>query len=167
MYFETERLIIRPYDKYNDRPFVHRMALDPNVNEFVIWEPPQTDEEVDGLMSRMNYVMVEDSNSIGVGFCRLNYITNGVFNIGYYLDPFFWRRGYAIEIAKGLISNAFNIYNARKVIATCDPNNVKSEKVLVGSGMTLEGLVREDVQLDNGKWRDSLYYSILRKEFNW
>jgi RimJ/RimL family protein N-acetyltransferase len=166
MVFNTTVLEVRPYDRYLDFVTIQRIVNDPRVNKYVIWDAPETSFEVCQFMNDGKYHVVKDIDFNIIGFCRLRDLGKGVFSIGYYLDPVYWGNGYAQEIAIGLMKYAFDDLGARKVIATCDPRNTKSENVLKRCGMTYEGHVREDIQLPNGEWRDSLYYSMLATERN-
>jgi RimJ/RimL family protein N-acetyltransferase len=48
-------------------------------------------------------------------------------------------------------------------MATCDPRNVASARVLEKVGMTYEGRMRHTLLLRDG-WRDSDVYSILETD---
>jgi RimJ/RimL family protein N-acetyltransferase len=58
-----------------------------------------------------------------------------VAEIGYFLEPAYWRKGYATEAAHIIIDLAFEL-GANLVIATCDGRNAASEDVMKRCGMT-------------------------------
>jgi len=79
--------------------------------------------------------------------------------IGYFLKPSAWGRGYATEVCKRLLQFAFQEVSLNEVVASVDENNVASKKVLEKSGL-----------LDRGRTRcygkDSPIYRITRDEWN-
>ena len=58
---------------------------------------------------------------------------------GWYLTPPNWNRGYATEATALLFDWGFRTMGYRRMIATCDPENVGSKRVLTKAGMTCEG----------------------------
>lgn len=68
-------------------------------------------------------------------------------------------------MATVLVSYGFNELLLHRIIATCDPRNGASARVLEKSGMTKEGKMRENIWIKD-EWRDSLMYSILEHEWN-
>jgi RimJ/RimL family protein N-acetyltransferase len=161
----TQRLQVRDYWSC-DEGAIKGMLHTSLVNNYTVWSGEDI-SNVQRFMYKYEYFVIAtiSSDYNVLGFCRLNPVKPGVYNVGYYLCPGEWGKGYATEIALGLMKFAFEVLDARKVIATCDPRNVHSERVMKRCGMVYEGHVREDVLLPNGKYRDSLYYSMLRHEF--
>jgi len=51
-----------------------------------------------------------------------------------------------------------------RISASCDPKNVASFRVMEKCGMRREAYFVED-KFVKGKWRDTLYYSILAREW--
>src|SRR5207244_2023536 len=54
---------------------------------------------------------------------------------GWYLTPPNWNRGYATEATALLFDWGFRTMGYRRMIATCDPENVGSKRVLTKAGM--------------------------------
>lgn len=84
--------------------------------------------------------------------------------IGYFLLPQYWGRGFAVEIAQTLIEQCFEQLNLHKVVASCNADNYASEKVMKKVGMIREGKLRKE-RYKNGKWDDELRYGILIGEW--
>ncbi len=61
-------------------------------------------------------------------------------------------------------SIAFNELNAHKVIGMCHCDNLKSASVMQKSGMSKQGVFREEYKC-GGKWVDQFYFSILEREY--
>lgn len=89
---------------------------------------------------------------------------SGCGEIGYFLLPEYWGRGYASEIARGLIAFGFTGLKLHKVCARCDSNNLRSEGVMIKAGMTKEGELRK-VRYKSGVWDDEKHYGILLEEW--
>lgn len=84
--------------------------------------------------------------------------------IGYFLLPQFWGRGFASEIAEWLAGVCFEELEMHKVVASCNVNNYQSEKIMKKIGMVKEGLLRKE-RFKNGRWDDELRYSLLAEEW--
>ena len=88
----------------------------------------------------------------------------GCGEIGYFLLPQYWGKGYATELSKALIDMGFTQLNLHKICARCDSNNLNSEGVMKKVGMTKEGELRK-VRLKYGVWDDEKHYGILIDEW--
>jgi ribosomal-protein-alanine N-acetyltransferase len=71
-----------------------------------------------------------------------------------------WRRGLGVQIARSLLTIAFDSMDLHRVVATCDPRNVASIAELRKVGMTFEGRLRHTMRIRDG-WRDSSIFSVL------
>ena len=60
--------------------------------------------------------------------------------IGYILKPSAWGKGYATEAAKRLLKFAFEETSLEELVATIDPENTASRRVLEKCGLVYEGL---------------------------
>jgi len=126
-------------------------------------------KELRSKISENHFIMYNLNNQF-IGLCNFTLIkykdTNMYYtSIGYYIKPEFTGLGYATEVAKELINISFKEYNVYKVIATCDPRNKGSEKVMSKIGLTFDGWIKADKLLPDGTWRDSLLYSMTRKDW--
>lgn len=69
-------------------------------------------------------------------------IPEGDIEIGYIFKKSAWGKGYATEACKRLLRFAFEESPLEEIVATIDPENGASRKVLEKSGLICEGLVR-------------------------
>lgn len=83
--------------------------------------------------------------------------------IGYFLLPTYWGKGYATEIGQLLIEIGFSHVGLHRICASCNIENKNSERIMKKIGMKKEGQIRQ-VRLKNGTWHDELRYSILKEE---
>ncbi len=90
--------------------------------------------------------------------------SGGCGEIGYFLLPEYWGKGFATELANAMIEFGFNRLGLHKISARCNTNNLKSEGIMKKVGMTLEGELRK-VRYKNGSWDDEKNYGILLEEW--
>ena len=74
-------------------------------------------------------------------------------------------RGYASEAASALLEHAFVEQDCHRVIATCQPENIASWRVMEKIGMRREGLLIQCIYRGGGVWWDEYVYAILQSEF--
>lgn len=87
----------------------------------------------------------------------------GVSEIGYFLSPAYWHRGYATEAVAALIDLLF-AEGQRRVVADTDPDNAASIAVTKRLGFKLEATLRAEWETHLGI-RDSLIWGLLRDEW--
>lgn len=86
--------------------------------------------------------------------------------LGYILDPAHSGRGYATELARNLLSLAFDDLGLRRVTAGCYADNTASRRVLEKAGMRLEQYgVRDSWHSELG-WVDGCTYALLKEEWD-
>lgn len=103
----------------------------------------------------IGYADIEVSNQNAMGGCG---------EIGYFLLPDFWGKGYASEIAHTLMEIGFSHLNLHRISARCNSNNLSSENIMKKMGMVKEGEFRK-VRFKNGRWDDEKHYGILVEEW--
>ena len=82
------------------------------------------------------WVAEESSGSRFLGWFSLNYIPDTVdIEIGYWLLPDAWGRGYATEGATALARHGFDQLGLYRIIGVTHPDNVASQHVLQKAGM--------------------------------
>lgn len=84
--------------------------------------------------------------------------------IGYMMLPEFNGKGYMSEAIKAVLVYGFDQLNLDSVEAVIDPDNVASEKILQKIGFVKEAHILEN-ELWEGKFWDSVIYSLLRRNF--
>lgn len=172
----TKNIYLREF-KINDWPVVHRYASQELVCRYQAWGP-NTEKESQNYVkqvledakqiprSRYAFAIIQkqDEKLIGAIELSIDDFTNRSGEIGYVLHPDYWGKGIATEAAHIIIGFGFSQINLHRIVATCDPRNVASARVLEKVGMVQEGRLRDHILLGNG-WRDSFLYSILEKEY--
>ena len=75
------------------------------------------------------------------------------------------RQGYATEAARALIAHAFETLRCHRVIATCQPENVASWRVMDKLGMRREAHFCQCLLREGGEWWDEYFYALLAEEY--
>ncbi|WP_235817418.1 GNAT family N-acetyltransferase [Gracilibacillus timonensis] len=157
---------------------IHEYASQEMVCQYQPWGPNtiedtknfvnQIMEEANNEKLRTRYVfaIIEKANKrlIGAGEFNIRDSFNRNGEIAYIVNPKYWGKGIATEVANLIIDYGFKEHKMHRIFATCDPRNIGSSKVLQKVGMIQEGKIREDLLIKDG-WRDSLLYSILKHEW--
>jgi len=87
------------------------------------------------------------------------------FEIGWFLDRGYQKRGIATEAARRSLEFIFNDLKAHKVIVITRDTNPRSSRLAERLGFRREGHLRE-CRIENGKRYGLLYYGMLRTEFS-
>ncbi|MGG4166355.1 GNAT family protein [Rossellomorea vietnamensis] len=154
---------------------VHTYASQEIVCQYQPWGPNKEKDSQDFVnqaikdstlnpRTRFVFAIIHDEMVIGAGEFNIRDFTNKGGEIGYIVNPDYWGKGIATEVATLLIDFGFGELKLHRIYATCDPRNTGSSRVLEKVGMTKEGRIREDLLMKDG-WRDSLLYSVLEHEW--
>jgi RimJ/RimL family protein N-acetyltransferase len=89
--------------------------------------------------------------------------------VGFIFNKKYHGKGYATESIKALIEYHFDNDNVHKIIAHCNPKNIKSWKLLERIKMKREGKLRKNIYFnkdENGNpiWIDTYEYGILKED---
>ena len=170
----TTRLVLRRFAA-SDGPGLHGYLSRPETVEFEPYGPVGRDE-AEGLAraraSDPRFWAVQTTDGTLVG--NLYLARSGpdwwqTWELGYVFHPDHWRRGYATEACRALLDAAF-ADGAHRVVAHCDPGNVRSWALLERLGMRREGhsLGASAFSRDpEGRpvWHDDLTYAVLDDEW--
>lgn len=114
------------------------------------------------------YAVFSKTEDCFIGFADIDIhkknSSGGYGEIGYFLLPEFWGRGYATEIATMLIEVGFKHINLHKIEASCNYNNLESENIMQKIGMVKEGELRK-IRCKDNRWDNEKRYSILIEEW--
>lgn len=145
---ETERLLIRPYTT-EDLPFLESLVSDPRVVRFIGNGKPRTTEGArmffNWNLSHMKedqlfglQVLVEKESGELIGHAGLvPQEVDGVteIEVGYWIAPAYWGKGFATEAAAAFRDAAFERLNEDRIIALIYPDNIASCRVAEKLGM--------------------------------
>lgn len=146
--------------------FMLRTSVDPGTfrQEWLTVPSSETDfscvAEVDGTVVAMGFLNVVD----GMGQPGMPKRTEGV--IGYIVEPGFTGQGVASDLARGLLTAAFDGLGLRRATAGCNADNPASARVLEKAGMRREQHGIEDSWHAELGWVDGYQYAILAREWH-
>ncbi len=87
------------------------------------------------------------------------------YEIGWVLNPAYQNQGFASEAARAVLDYGFNEKKLHRIIATCQPENIASYKVMEKIGMRREGYFKKCIPYGK-EWWDEYYYAVLREDWN-
>lgn len=90
----------------------------------------------------------------------------GSLEIGWtWLDPQYYGAGINRRMKCLLLDYAFGPLNMERVQLCTDILNTRSQRAIEKLGARREGVLRHTQRRIDGSWRDTVYYSILREEW--
>lgn len=153
---ETDRLILRKM-KVSDYADMYEYAKRDDVTKYLLWrshpDARYTRDYLGYVQSQYRAgeffdwaVIHRDSNKmIGTcGFAKLDYENNSA-EIGYVINPAFWRRGYATEAVQRVVEYGFTELNLHRLEARYIVGNEVSRRVMEKCGMVFEGIHRSSL----------------------
>ncbi|MGD8793381.1 MAG: GNAT family protein [Anaerolineae bacterium] len=87
------------------------------------------------------------------------------FEIGFFVDKDHEGQGYVTEAVRATMGFIFEHLRAHRVRMECDDTNERSWRVAERCGLVREGHVRENRKNSDGTLSGTLYYGLLRREF--
>ncbi|MBO0871137.1 MAG: GNAT family N-acetyltransferase [Micromonosporaceae bacterium] len=170
--FVTARLLLRELTDA-DHASVHGPATDPEVTRYTDWGPntPQATaaflaeaQRTAARRPRTHFTLAvverRDGGLIGTVGLGVTSPEQHRGQMGYWVARPHWGCGYATAAARSVLDFAFDQLKLHKVVATCDPENAASARVLEKIGMQREGYLRGD-RLIRGQWRDRLLFAAI------
>ncbi|MFX0107578.1 MAG: GNAT family N-acetyltransferase [Candidatus Hodarchaeota archaeon] len=177
---ETARTIIRKYEKGDGEEYLalldrndNREKLKDSVDEaidVVTWEQAEVRirEHAAEWAARKRMVMgvwhKESSECIGQIWIEPRNWDVPSFEIGWFLDSGYWKKGLATEAAMRSVKFLFEDVGAYKLIAVTRDYNERSWKLAERLGFKKEGHLRESSIKGGRRW-GLLYYGMLKREF--
>jgi len=165
----TERLIIRKFT-YDDWQGVHLYTADANVMKFIP-EGVFSDEDVKKFViensnenARCFPVLLKKERTLIGHIAFHKYFGEHTYEIGWVFNPKYYNKGYASEAAHSILKYGFEKMKLHRIIATCQPENIPSYRVMEKIGMRREGCFKKCIPQGN-EWWDEYYYALLDEEW--
>ena len=169
---KSDRLTLREFTP-DDHEAVLSYASDPEILKYIPWEiytPKDAQNSVKQKISaqkqdpRYVYELAIIYDDKLIGECYLSMTNYREADLGFCIHRDYWGKGIATETSQILLKFGFQDLNLHRIIATCDPKNKASTRVLEKSGLRKEGHFKEHKHM-RGNWRDSYFYAILENEY--
>jgi len=165
---ETDRLQMRQLTR-DDLPWLIEMRRRPEVRKYLGGERMQNPEAITrrlefyfdcyekGLGQR---VMIWKETGERIGCSGLQPLEDtGEIEVGYSIQPEFWRRGIGYECAVRWLDHGFNALGLERIVAIAAKDNVGSWRIMEKCGMQYQG-IEEHYGLP------VVAYAISKSEFN-
>jgi [ribosomal protein S5]-alanine N-acetyltransferase len=167
---QTARLLLRPI-AFEDWPRIHRYMSDPEVTA---WLPEGLLDEAASQAFAERHAGDDAAALAVLSKDGAEFLGHMVFHpwfvprtqeIGWVFGRAYQGRGYATEAAQALLAWAFEALGCHRVIATCQPQNRASWRVMEKLGMRREAHFRACILRPSGDWWDEYFYAMLADEF--
>ena len=165
--FETDRLVVRAFTEHDKKNFY---LLNGNRRVMQWIRPVKTRKESDEFL-RETLARIENDPAMGrwaveekssgkfVGTFAIIPVENSEhIQLGYALLPKYWGKGYASELTRTGLHYVFSKTKLKVIYALTELPNLSSQKVLIKTGFTENGIVKE------GK-KELVQFSMSREEF--
>lgn len=120
------------------------------------------------LAKAVPFVTIDKETGTVVGSTRFGNIdvTNRKVEIGWtWISPKWQRTGINTEAKLLMLTHAFETWKCIRVELKTDVNNKKSRNAMKRIGCVEEGILRNHMIMESGRFRDSIYFSIIESEW--
>ncbi|HDR6315582.1 TPA: GNAT family N-acetyltransferase [Bacillus thuringiensis] len=168
MFIKADRLLIRNFE-FKDWQAVHEYTSDSNVMKYIpggVFTKEDTSNFVNKNMGENaeNFPVVLIDENVLIGHIVFHkYFGEHTYEIGWVFNPKYLNKGYASEAAQATLKYGFKEMKLHRIIATCQPQNTPSYRLMERIGMRREGYFRKCIPHGN-EWWDEYYYAILEEE---
>lgn len=172
---ESNNLLLRPIT-HNDNEQVFYYRADVETNKYQGFIPKEL-KEVDAFIAKnptkfnqpeswFQLVIIEKKSNEIVGDLGIHFIGDDGFQceLGCTLNKKYQGKGYATNAMKMTIDYLFKKLNKHRIIASVDPKNINSIKLLERLNFRKEAHFKESLLID-GVWVDDIIYGILNNEW--
>lgn len=172
----TERLMIRPLSIL-DADDMYEYAKTPLVGPMAGWPPHMSIQDTLSIIKIMTtiktpyelgtWAIVLRENGKMIGTIELyNYVAHFKAELGYSINPAYWKKGYATEAALEVISYGFEFLDLKRIEAGTFIDNIQSQRVCEKLGFVKEGIARNGYVRYDGKLFDKLIFGMTLEEYN-
>lgn len=167
---ETQRLIIRRFEP-RDWEEIYRYTSMPDVMKYIP-EGTFTEDQAKEFVGEnageqpTAYAVVRKQEQDVIGHIIFHpWYAERTYEIGWVFHPGYHSRGYATEAARALMAHGFEALGLHRIIATCQPENIASFKVMEKLGMRREGHFLQCIYRGNDTWWSEYFYAMLQVEW--
>ena len=173
---ETDKVLLRPFQHLDIASFAN-ITNDPSLWEYftlLLDDPAQLQQWVEIALKereegkRVPFTIIEKSTGVICGstsFGNISYFDHRI-EIGWsWLGKQFQGTGINFHAKFSLLSYAFDVLDWERVEIKTDNLNERAKQALRKIGATEEGVLRSHMQMPKNRRRDSVYFSIIKKEW--
>lgn len=175
MKLTTKRLIIRPL-ALSDHAGFFAYRSDSDANKYQGWIPKtladaelfinKLTHEINTPNSWYQLALIEKTNNKLIGDLGLHFFDaqNKQVEVGCTIGKAYQQKGYASEAITQVIHFLFTELQKHRVVASIDPKNIGSIRLVEHIGFRKEGHFRESLWMNN-EWVDDVVYALLAKDW--
>jgi len=169
----TSRLLLRQL-RMEDAPEVFFLRSNQSILQFLNKEPVANMKEAEDFITRINNdidtnnaimwaIVLKENPAYVIGSICFWRILKEHYRaeLGYVLNPAYWRKGIMKEAIFKTLEYGFSTMGLHSVEARINPDNIASVSVLESSGFVREAYFKEDF-FYHGKFEDTAVYSRLQ-----
>ncbi len=131
----------------------------------------------EGVLTKGDVIKFIENNSKAFAICHKEsgkvighveffaWFGDHTYEIGWVINPRYQNNGFAYEAASQTLEYAFKTLGVHRVIATAQPENNASYRLMEKLGMVREGYFRQCIPKGNDVWWDEYFYSILLSDY--
>lgn len=171
---KTDCLQLRPIT-IEDSTAVFSYRSDADSNQYQDFIPESKEEIhdfINGCAEEMNetgtwyqLVIIHQQSQQIIGDIGLHFIDEYQVEIGFTIAKGYQQKGYATEALMPILDLLFNHLKKHRIIASIDPRNTGSERLLKRLGFRKEAHFIESYY-SNGEWLDDVQYGLLSSEWS-
>ncbi|MDD3712428.1 MAG: GNAT family protein [Candidatus Izemoplasmatales bacterium] len=167
-YLESERIILRILTSEDFTPLFNILSDEETVKYFV--DRPFTEEKIKTMVNKVpqeHYAIVLKKEKLMVGYLDFYpWFMRDTYDIGWTIDKSYRNLGIVTEAATLLMIYAFEVLGTHRLVATCQPENIPSNRICKKLNMRLEGTFKKCIYDPNeDNWLDENLYAILKEEY--
>lgn len=172
---ETERLAIRLAEP-EDAESIFSYRSDFTENKYQGWFPDSVEEvrnyishmpetlDIAGICFQFAIFLTDEKRLIGdLGIIFTNH-DNRQTEVGCTLHKDYKGQGYATEALSGMVRFLFGTLNKHRIVASVDPRNTASIRLMERLGFRKEAHFKESYY-QRGEWVDDIIYAKLKTEW--
>ena len=170
---KTERLLLRPLIVEDAEALFAYRSL-PEVALFQSWQPVSVEAGLAFLRENESTRLHVPNTWYQVAICLpdrrligdigIHTLDHDQLELGYTLSPSYQGLGYASEAVGAVLRAAFTRWSTHRVIASVDPKNTASIRLLERLGFRKEAHHVQSYWM-RGAWYDDCIYAILKEEY--
>ncbi|MFC7392645.1 GNAT family N-acetyltransferase [Scopulibacillus cellulosilyticus] len=174
---ETKRLVMRSYEKM-DAESIFKVVSNreiaattiniphPYPRETADWWVNHVRDNIDKGTAYQFGLFKKDNPDEYIGNCGLVSISKEHNNgeLGYFIDPGYWNKGYGTEACIKVLEFGFKVLGLERIYGKCMAKNFASKRVMEKSGLNDEGIAKNAV-LKWGKYEDVCTLGLIRSDW--
>lgn len=114
------------------------------------------------------HIVSEDGEKKPIGMLGIFHVDETNKKAEYYIiigESEFTRRGIALRTSNEMLSNCFGALGYNKITLSIDTDHIEAQRLAEKLGFKKEGLLFDDILLENGNFADRFVYGLTTKQW--